>query len=74
MPEQYIAKAKALTANLAALDSLRASVRRRMLASPLCDAKRLCQELEVAYRQMWRHWCQKKQVESLGSSIAVRHV
>jgi len=59
-PEKYIAKAKALAASPAALDRLRSSMRQRMLASPLCDAKRLCRELEVAYRQMWRRWCQTK--------------
>jgi len=56
-PEQYIAKAAALAANLQALGRIRGSLRRRMQASRLCDARRFAGELEGAYRRMWRRWC-----------------
>jgi len=36
---------------------LRASLRERMLASPLTDAHRFTRHLEGAYRSMWHAWC-----------------
>ena len=59
-PEQYIGKAKAMAANPDALDKIRSSMRHRMLASPLCDFERFSREVEAAYRQMWRRWCQSQ--------------
>jgi protein O-GlcNAc transferase len=59
-PEQYVAKAAALAGNLRALAGLRGSLRSRMQASRLCDARRYALELETAYRQMWRRWCDRQ--------------
>ena len=58
-PEQYVAKAKALASNLPALAQIRASLRARMQASPLCDAGRYARTLENAYRRMWKRWCRE---------------
>jgi predicted O-linked N-acetylglucosamine transferase (SPINDLY family) len=37
---------------------LRAGMRERMKNSPLCDAKSFTRDLEAAYREMWRGWCE----------------
>ena len=36
---------------------LRDTLRPRLVASPLMDAKRFVADLEVRYREMWRAWC-----------------
>jgi predicted O-linked N-acetylglucosamine transferase (SPINDLY family) len=55
-PEEYVAKAIALAANLQALAQLRSSLRPLMKDSPLCDAKRFTRKVEAAYRKMWHRW------------------
>jgi predicted O-linked N-acetylglucosamine transferase (SPINDLY family) len=57
-PEEYVDKACAAASQWEALASLRRGLRGMMLASPLCDANRFTRELEQAYRQMWRRWCE----------------
>jgi protein O-GlcNAc transferase len=59
-PEQYVAKARALAENLPALAQIRAGLRPRMQASPLCDARRYGRVLEKAYRKMWTRWCHER--------------
>ncbi|MGF1608997.1 MAG: glycosyltransferase [Kiloniellales bacterium] len=56
-PDDYVARAIALAAHENALSSLRATLRRRMITSPLCDAAGYTRTLEAAYRAMWRDWC-----------------
>ncbi len=56
-PDQMVAKATALAGDLTTLARIRASLRDRMRASPLCDAQRFAREMEAAYRQMWQTWC-----------------
>ncbi|HUB25239.1 MAG TPA: hypothetical protein VL992_07395, partial [Tepidisphaeraceae bacterium] len=36
---------------------LRATMRERMIASPLLDAQRFSADLAAAFRSMWRNWC-----------------
>jgi len=57
-PDQMVAKAVALAANLDTLARTRAGLRERMRVSPLCDARRFAREMEAAYRRMWRQWCE----------------
>jgi predicted O-linked N-acetylglucosamine transferase (SPINDLY family) len=56
-PQQYVGLATGLAGNTARLSQLRASLRERMLASPLMDAPRFAAEVEAAYRSMWQVWC-----------------
>ncbi len=56
-PQQYAQTAAALADDKDKLVTLRATLRDRMSASPLCDAKRFTANLELAYRRMWQQWC-----------------
>jgi predicted O-linked N-acetylglucosamine transferase (SPINDLY family) len=53
----WIALARHWSGNLAALAALRAGLRNRFAASPLCDAAGSMRAIESAYRAMWREWC-----------------
>nr|HZY67913.1 glycosyltransferase [Devosia sp.] len=55
--DDYVERGARLAADLPALTALRASLRERMLASPLFDAPRFARNLEQALRGMWREWC-----------------
>jgi predicted O-linked N-acetylglucosamine transferase (SPINDLY family) len=57
--DQYLAIAAALAGDLPRLRELRAILRDRMLSSPLTDAPQFARDVETAYRQMWRRWCQE---------------
>lgn len=54
---EYEEKAIAKAQNLAALAKLRAGLRSRVAASPLCDARRFGQGLGAALRFAWTEWC-----------------
>jgi protein O-GlcNAc transferase len=51
--EEYVAKARAVAADLPRLADIRAGLRERMRASPLMDAPRFARHVEAAYRQAW---------------------
>jgi predicted O-linked N-acetylglucosamine transferase (SPINDLY family) len=55
--EDYARTAIALASDLPRLAELRASLRPRLLASPLMDAPGFARDLETAYRAMWSEWC-----------------
>ena len=55
--EDYVRIAVELAGDLQRLADLRATLRPRMLASPLMDAPRFARNVEAAYRKMWREWC-----------------
>lgn len=55
--QDYVALAARLAADLPALADLRAGLRGRVAASPLCDGARFTRQLEDAFRAMWREWC-----------------
>ena len=57
-PEEYIRIAANLAKDVPRLKELRSSLRERMAASPLMDAPRFARNVEAAYRQMWRKWCE----------------
>jgi predicted O-linked N-acetylglucosamine transferase (SPINDLY family) len=56
--EQYVSLAVGLSGDVAKLAELRAGLRGRMEASSLMDAPRFARNVEAAYRQMWRTWCE----------------
>jgi len=55
--DDYVACALRQASDCQALAALRASLRARVLASPLFDAQRFAVNLEAAWRDMWRAWC-----------------
>jgi predicted O-linked N-acetylglucosamine transferase (SPINDLY family) len=55
-PEDYVCIAKDLAMNLPRLRELRSTLRWRFEQSPLMNAPRFAQNVEAAYRQMWRAW------------------
>jgi predicted O-linked N-acetylglucosamine transferase (SPINDLY family) len=57
--EQYISKTLHLAGDLPRLQHLRQSLRATMEHSPLMDAPTFAQNVEAAYRQMWRRWSEK---------------
>ncbi|MGA2441807.1 MAG: tetratricopeptide repeat protein [Tepidisphaeraceae bacterium] len=57
-PEQYVQIATDLAKDLPRLAELRRTLRARMQASALMDAPRFARNVETAYRQMWRNWCE----------------
>ena len=56
-PQAYVEIATNLAKDLDRLASLRSDLRPRMAASPLCDVQSFAQNMEAAFRQMWRRWC-----------------
>jgi predicted O-linked N-acetylglucosamine transferase (SPINDLY family) len=55
--DDFVRLAAELAADLARLANLRATLRARMLASPLMDAPLFARNVESAYRSMWQRWC-----------------
>jgi predicted O-linked N-acetylglucosamine transferase (SPINDLY family) len=55
--DDYVRRAAGFAANPVALSGLRRDLRRRLIASPLCDAPRFARNLETALRGMWLRWC-----------------
>jgi predicted O-linked N-acetylglucosamine transferase (SPINDLY family) len=58
--EEYVELAVSLARDLPRLSRLRAGLRERMTASPLCDGKRFAANLMPVLRDAWREWCQKR--------------
>jgi predicted O-linked N-acetylglucosamine transferase (SPINDLY family) len=52
-----VGRAVAAANDLDALAALRAGLRSRMAASPLCDGPRFMIGFEAALRDLWRRWC-----------------
>lgn len=55
--EAYVALARDLAGEPERLAALSRSLRERLKASPLVDARGLARVLEAAYREMWQLWC-----------------
>jgi protein O-GlcNAc transferase len=59
-PKRFVEIAMQLAGDLFRLMELRSNLRKRMQNSPLMDAPRFARNVEVAYRQMWQTWCERK--------------
>jgi len=57
-PEEYVEIAVRFANDLPRLREIRAGMRDRLKASPLLDAATYTRNLETAYRQAWRKWCE----------------
>ncbi len=55
--DEYVALAVALAGDRSRLAAIRRSLRERLAASPLMNAREFVRHLEQAYRQLWRAWC-----------------
>ena len=53
----YIVLARELAGQPQRLAAISRSLRERVQASPLCDARGLTRAVEAAYRDMWERWC-----------------
>jgi predicted O-linked N-acetylglucosamine transferase (SPINDLY family) len=58
-PEQYLAIATKMSADVSTLAQLRSGLRTKMQQSPLMDAARFAADMQAAYRRMWEQWCLK---------------
>jgi predicted O-linked N-acetylglucosamine transferase (SPINDLY family) len=56
-PAEYRQRAVTLAGDLPRLTELRQTMRSRMESSALMDAPRFARNIEAAYREMWRRWC-----------------
>jgi protein O-GlcNAc transferase len=54
--DEYLRKAVELARDVERLGTLRRSMRDRLKASPLLDARRFAENLEDAYHEMWDQW------------------
>jgi len=59
-PDDYVRLAVALAHDGDRLDGLRANLRTKMAASPLCDGEKFGQGFAVLMRDIWRDWCSAK--------------
>jgi predicted O-linked N-acetylglucosamine transferase (SPINDLY family) len=56
-PAEYIAAASRLAGDLTDLAHERATLRERLLASPIGNAQVYTETVEAVYRAIWRRWC-----------------
>jgi len=57
-PQDYVRRAAEFARDGERLEELRASLRQRMLRSPIMDEAGFVRDLESAYRAMWCAWCE----------------
>jgi predicted O-linked N-acetylglucosamine transferase (SPINDLY family) len=57
-PQEYVNKACVLASQAESLNKIRTTLRSRMLSSPLCDAQGFAAQMEKAFREKWKQWCE----------------
>jgi predicted O-linked N-acetylglucosamine transferase (SPINDLY family) len=60
-PTEYVEAASRLASDLERLARERATLRERLLASPIGDGRWYARAVEEAYRTLWRRWCATRQ-------------
>lgn len=58
--QDYVRIALSWARDLESLATIRRTLRQRMQQAPFSDAVARTREVEAAYRQMWRTWCQQR--------------
>jgi len=56
---EFVRIAAGLARDFDRLATLRSTLRSRMQNSPLMDGQRFAENVEAAYREMWRRWCSR---------------
>jgi len=56
-PDEFVKIAVALATDRTRLTELHATLRQRMMQSPIMDGPRFSKNMESAYRQAWKNWC-----------------
>ena len=56
----FVEKARTHASDLTALAEVRRSLRQRVESSSLMDKRRFARNMETAYRQIWRNWCERR--------------
>jgi len=59
-PGDYVSIATTLAGDPEGLATRRATLRSRLVDSPLSDNKRFAEDVESAYREVWRQWCAQR--------------
>jgi predicted O-linked N-acetylglucosamine transferase (SPINDLY family) len=57
-PEQYVRLAMELAQDTDGLERLRATLRARMQASPLCNGRMFARSMENTFKILWKNWCE----------------
>lgn len=65
-PDEYVQCVTHAAQDLPALNAIRQSLRARMFALD-CSPQTITRDLEAAYRQMWRDWCDKAKLMTVAS-------
>jgi predicted O-linked N-acetylglucosamine transferase (SPINDLY family) len=58
--DEYVEIAVRLAGNLDRLAHERATLRQRLMASPIADAGQYTRAVEDVYRTLWRRWCERR--------------
>ncbi len=58
--DEYVELAVSMADDLKRLEAIRAGLRERMAASPLCNGKQFAGNLTRVLRDVWRKWCRQK--------------
>jgi predicted O-linked N-acetylglucosamine transferase (SPINDLY family) len=57
-PDDFVRIAIELATDIPRLNQMRRTLRPKLQQSPLMDGARFARNMESAYRQIWRNWCQ----------------
>ncbi len=58
--DDYVKKAINFSSDLKYLSNLKCKLRDQFVNSPFCDTKQFVNNLNVAFRNMWKIWCDKQ--------------